>query len=132
MSRIRLLLLLVTAGALAASALAVSSATAAVVLERRGEIALMKAMGSPQWLVVAFFLAETALQGLLGGAIGYGIGYALADFVGRRVLGAPATPPGVVLPVVLSLAVAVSWIGATPPLRAAVRVSPARMLKEAA
>jgi putative ABC transport system permease protein len=131
MTRISLLLLLVTGGALAASALAVSSATAAVVLERRTEIALMKAIGSTQWLVAAFFLAETAIQGLLGGGIGYLIGYFVSDLVGRQVFDAPSTPPSILLPIVLTLSVAVSWLGAAAPLRAAIRVAPAMMLKEA-
>jgi putative ABC transport system permease protein len=131
LKRIRLLLLLVTGLALGASALAVSSATAAVVMERRGEIALMKAIGSSQWLVSAFFLAETALQGLVGGAAGYAAGYYLASLAGQQVFGAPATPPAVVLPLVLPLAVAVSWIGAAAPLRAALSVQPAIVLKEA-
>ena len=43
--------------------------------------------------------------------------------------GAPAVPPGVVLPIDLSLAVAVSWIGAMIPLRAAVRVRTAMVVE---
>ena len=128
--RIQLLMLLVTGAALAASALSVSSATAAVVVERRGEIALMKALGSSQGLVGAFFLAETALQGLLGGALGYAAGYFLAGEAGRQVFGVPAVPPPVLLPLVLTVSVAVSWMGAFLPLNAAVRFSPARVLKE--
>lgn len=131
LKRIRLLLLLVTAGALGASALAVSSATAAVVMERRAEIALMKAIGSPQWLVASFFLAETAFQGLVGGAAGYALGYYLASIAGQQVFGAPAIPPSIVPLLVLPLAIAVSWAGAAAPLRAALQVPPAIVLKEA-
>jgi putative ABC transport system permease protein len=128
--RIQLLMLLVTAAALAASALAVSSATASMVVERRGEIALMKALGSVGPLVAAFLLVETAIQGFVGGALGYTAGYFLAGFVGRQVFGTPAEPPPVLLPLVLTVAVAVSWLGALAPLRAAVRFSPALVLKE--
>ena len=128
--RIQLLMLLVTVAALAASALAVSSATASMVVERRGEIALMKALGSVGPLVASFLLVETAIQGLLGGALGYTAGYFLAGLVGRQVFGTPAEPPPVLLPLVLTVAVAVSWLGALAPLRAAVRFSPALVLKE--
>ncbi len=128
--RIRLLMLLVTVAALAASALAVSSATAAVVLERRGEIALMKALGSSEWLVAAFFLAEVGAQGLLGGALGCAAGYFLAAEVGRQVFGTPSSPPPALFPLALAVAVAVAWLGALWPLRAAVKFAPAAVLKE--
>lgn len=130
LERIKLLMLLVTAAALAAAALAVSSATASMVVERRGEIALMKALGSVGPLVATFLLVETAIQGLVGGALGYIAGYFLAGLVGRQVFGTPAEPPPILLPMVLSVAVAVSWLGAIAPLRAAVGFSPALVLKE--
>ena len=88
--KIQWLMLLVTAGALAAAALVISSATATVVIERRAEIALMKALGSPAWLVAAFFLAEAALEGLAGGLAGYGGGLLLAGYVARAIFGAGA------------------------------------------
>ena len=56
--------------------------------------------------------------------------YLLAGIVGRQVFGAPATRPSIVLPLVLTVAIAVSWLGALAPLRAAVRLSPAVVLKE--
>lgn len=128
--RIQLLMLLVTVAALAAAALAVSSATASMVIERRGELALMKALGSAGPLVAAFLLVETAIQGLIGGALGYGAGFFLAGVVGREVFGSPAVPPPVLLPLVLTVSVAVSWLGALGPLRAAMQFSPALVLKE--
>jgi putative ABC transport system permease protein len=128
--RIQLLMLLVTVAALAAAALAVSSATASMVIERRGELALMKALGSAGPLVAAFLLVETAIQGLVGGALGYGAGFFLAGVVGRQVFGSPAVPPPVLLPLVLTVSVAVSWLGALGPLRAALHFSPALVLKE--
>lgn len=128
--KIQWLMLLVTAAALAASALAVSSATATVVIERRSEIALMKSLGSPDWLVAAFFLAEAALQGLLGGLLGFGGGVLLAGYVSRTVFGATVGIPAVVFPLTLSLALAVSLLGAFSQMRAAIRLSPAVVLKE--
>ncbi len=130
LGRITWLMLLVTGAALAAAALAVSSTTATVVIERRREIALMKALGSSQPMVGAFFLAETATQGVLGGVIGYAAGYFLGGLVGRQVFGVPAVPPPVLLPLMLAVSVAVSWAGAFLPLHNAVRFSPAVVLKE--
>ncbi len=128
--KIQWLMLLITAAALAGSALAISSATATVVIERRAEIALMKALGSTEWLVSGFFMAEAALQGLIGGLAGYGAGVLLARYVGISVFGARPEIPPALLPLVLLLAMAVALLGALSPLRAAVRYSPAVVLKE--
>jgi putative ABC transport system permease protein len=130
LNRISWLMLLVTIAALAAAALAVSSSTATVVIERRSEIALMKAIGSSQPMVGSFFVAETALQGLIGGTLGYLAGYFLAGAVGQQVFGVATHPPIVLFPLMLVVAVAVSWAGAFLPLNAAVHFSPAAVLKE--
>jgi putative ABC transport system permease protein len=130
LKRVQALMLLVTAAALAAAALAVSSATAAMVMERRSEIALMEALGASRWMVAAFFLAEAAVQGIAGGLAGYGVGFWLAGIVGREVFDAPAVPPPVLLPLILTVAVLVSWLGALAPLRGALRQTPAVVLKE--
>jgi len=130
LQKIQWLMLLVTAAALAASALAVSSATATVVIERRAEIALMKALGASDWLVAAFFLAEAALQGLLGGVVGFGGGVLLAGFVSRAVFSAPVNIPALLFPLTVSLALAVGLFGALSQLHAAMRLSPAVVLRE--
>ncbi len=128
--KIQWLMLLLTAGALAAAGLMISSATATIVIERRVEIALMKALGSPAWLVAAFFLAEAAFQGLVGGLAGYGGGLLLAGYVARTIFGAPVAAPPLLFPLALSLALAVSLAGAFAPLRAALAFAPAVVLKE--
>ncbi len=48
------------------------------VLERTREIGIMKAVGATNNTVLSFFIAESALIGLVGGAIGTIIGYAIA------------------------------------------------------
>lgn len=130
LGKIQWLMLLIAVAALLASALAIWSATATVVLERRTEIALMQALGSPAWLVAGLFLAEAALQGLAGGLTGYIAGGALAGYVSRSVFGSAVEIPPLLLPLALLLAVAVSLAGAFSPLRAAVKLSPALVLKE--
>ena len=130
LGKIQWLMLLVTAAALGASALAISSATATVVIERRAEIALMKALGSPEWLVGVVFSTEAALEGLLGGLLGYAAGVLLAGYVGQVIFSAPVSAPPLMFPLTLALALGVSLFGAFLPLRAAVKFSPAVILKE--
>ncbi len=48
------------------------------VLERTREIGIMKAVGATNNTVLSFFITESALIGLVGGAIGTVIGYAIA------------------------------------------------------
>src|SRR5262249_33530289 len=71
LSRVRLLLWLVTAAALLAAALAVGASAAASVIERRTEIGLMKALGANSGLVGVLLAAEQLLLALVGGSIGF-------------------------------------------------------------
>ncbi len=51
------------------------------VLDRTQEIGVMKAIGAKNSDIVAIFLIESGLFGLVGGIIGLGIGYGIATFV---------------------------------------------------
>src|SRR6201997_4863242 len=55
LARIQGLMLLITVASLLASALAVSAAMATTILERRGEVGLMKALGAGNVSVAALF-----------------------------------------------------------------------------
>lgn len=128
-TRIELLLALVTAVALGVSALGVMTTMTATVLERRGEIGLMKAVGADDLQVASIFLAEAALVGLLGGSLGYLAGIQLARVVGELVFGTAVAANLVALPLTLALAVAVGLLGAALPVRGAVRIQPVTLLR---
>ena len=128
-SRIELLMGLVTALALVASALAVMTTMTTTVLERRPEIGLMKAIGADGRQIAAIFLAETGLIGLLGGGLGYLAGVQLARFMGATAFGAAPQANLAVLPATLLLALAVALVGSALPVRSAMRVQPALLLK---
>ncbi len=115
--------------ALAAAALTVSSIASLTVVERRQEIGLMKALGAPDWLVASLFLAETALQGLVGGTMGFLAGQFLARVVGRMVFGSEVVIYWMLLPLVLLVALAVAFLGTWVPLRRAVGYQPAGVLR---
>src|SRR5215475_12327464 len=78
LSRVQMLLWLVTLAALLAAALAVGASSAASVIERRTEIGLMKALGAGRATVGLLLTAEEMLLALLGGSLGYGLGLLLA------------------------------------------------------
>lgn len=129
LSRVRLLLWLVTIAALLASALAVGASAAASVLERRTEIGLMKALGAGSGLVGVLLAAEQLLLAFVGGGFGYGIGIILARLVGERIFGFTPEPKLFVLLLILCLAALITLLGSALPMRRAWRYQPAPILR---
>jgi len=129
LKRVQSLLWLVTFAALLAAALAVGASSAASVIERRSEIALMKALGAGSGTVGFLLAAEQLLLAFVGGGLGYSLGTILARAVGQRIFGvAPGASP-LVLAVVLGLAAGVTLLGSALPLRRAARYEPAPILR---
>jgi putative ABC transport system permease protein len=129
LTRVSGLMWLVTLAALAAAGLAIAATAATTVLERRGEVALMKALGAGNGMVSALFLAEQLLLALAGGVLGYALGVALAGVLGRSVFGLAPEMRWTVLPLVLGLAALVALLGSFVPLRRAARFAPAPILR---
>jgi putative ABC transport system permease protein len=130
LSRVERLLGLISFAALLGSGLAVLSTMTTTVLERRGEIALMKALGAANSLVGGVFLAEAVVLGLLGGLAGYFAGVEGADLIGQSVFGAAVEGKPALLPAMLALSCIVALVGVLLPLRQAERTNPALVLKE--
>jgi putative ABC transport system permease protein len=76
----------------AVTVLSLSHALAAVVAERRAEIAMLRVVGLRRRDVAAIFLAEGALLGVLGCAIG-GVGAILLSQIVTALGGIPMPPP---------------------------------------
>ena len=129
LTRVRDLLWLVSVAALLAVGLAVAATSAATILERRSEIALMKALGADSGLVGRLFAAEQVVLALTGGALGYALGILLARMLGQIVFGAAPEPSPLLLAAALGLAVVVTLAGSAYSLRRAARVEPAPILR---
>jgi putative ABC transport system permease protein len=129
LTRVRSLLWLVTLAALLAAALAVGASSAASVIERRSELALMKALGAGSTTVGFLLAAEQLLLAFVGGSIGYALGLFLARIVGTKIFGVPPAPSLLVLGVILGLAILVTLLGSAVPLRRATRTEPAPVLR---
>jgi putative ABC transport system permease protein len=128
LGRIHGLLFWTVALILALTALCVLASMAALAVERRRDVGLMKAIGGPVSRVVRLFLAEAGTLGLVGGALGYLLGLGLAEWAGERVFGMAVTPRWEVLPATVILSVGVALAGALP-LRLLGRVRPAEILR---
>jgi len=129
LTRVRILLWLVTGAALLAAALAVGASSAASVIERRTEIGLMKALGAGSATVGFLLVAEQLLLAFVGGGVGYALGMILARLVGEKIFGVPPEPTWLVLVAVLVLAALVTLLGSAIPLRRASRYEPAPILR---
>jgi putative ABC transport system permease protein len=129
LTRIEGLIFLVTLAALLASALAVSAAMATAIFERRAEVGLMKALGAGRVAVASVFFAEATLLALIGGSVGFAAGGLLARQIGWSIFNSQITIAPVLLPVILTIAVIVTFAGSAAAIRNAVRLDPVFALR---
>jgi putative ABC transport system permease protein len=129
LTRIEGLIFLITLAALFASALAVSAAMATAIFERRAEVGLMKALGAGRLAVASVFFAEATLLALIGGLVGFAAGGLLARQIGRSIFNSQITMPPVLLPVILAIAVIVTFAGSAAAIRKAVELDPVFALR---
>ncbi|HXC96298.1 MAG TPA: ABC transporter permease [Edaphobacter sp.] len=135
LKRISGLMWLISAAALLAAGFAVSAAMATAILERRGEIGLMRSLGASKAAIALLFYSETGLLAIFAGTLGYLAGSGLAAWLGARIFRGDGGSPEailipVLLPVVVALALAVAIGGSTPSIRAALRMNPSAILRE--
>jgi len=129
LTRIEGLIFLITLAALLASALAVSAAMATAIFERRSEVGLMKALGASKLAVASVFFAEATLLALIGGLAGFAAGGLLARQIGRSIFDSQIGVQPVLLPVVLVVAVLVTFAGSAAAIRRAVQLDPVFALR---
>lgn len=129
LSRIEGLMLLVTLAALFTSGLAVSAAMATAMFERREEIGLMKALGAGHFVLSAIFITESVLLACGGGLVGFIGGTLLARKLGKAIFGSGIIVEPVLLPIILGIAIAVTFAGSAAAIRRAVKYDPVHALR---
>ena len=129
LERMRRLMLLVTLAALVAAGLCAFGALSDLALERRREIALMKSLGATPFEIVRQFTAEAVAIGVLGGGIGWVIGFGMAQVIGREVFHSGVALRADIPLIVLALALLVSGTASLGPIRLALGIEPALALK---
>jgi len=126
--RIRGLIFFMVALILVLTTLCVFASMAALAMERRRDVGLMKAIGGSISRIVRIFFTEAAALGLAGALIGYVAGIFLSRWIGQRAFHVAISARPEVLPIVVALMVVVSLAGALP-LRLLGRVRPAEILR---
>jgi putative ABC transport system permease protein len=129
LTRIEGLIFLITLAALFSSVLAVSAAMATAIFERRAEVGLMKALGAGKLAVASIFFAEATLLALIGGLAGFAVGSVLAHQIGHSIFNSDISIPPVLLPVILAIAVIVTFAGSAAAIRRAVGLDPVFALR---
>ena len=99
------------------------------VIERKKEIGLMKSVGAENRKIVSLFLSEAALIGIIGGFLGYIIGIILSQFIGISVFSTSISPRLEVIPIAIGISIGVSLLASILPVRKAVAVEPAVVLR---
>ena len=129
LEKIRTLVYLVVIVILASTLLCVSTTMMAMVMERRREIGLRKALGATNRAIAGEFLGESALLGITGGVLGSLVGWGIAQVIGLSVFKAYITLRPSVLMAVIILSVLVAWVAVIMPVRTAANIEPALVLK---
>lgn len=124
LGRLRLLIFSMVALILVLTSLCVLATMAALAIERREDVGLMKALGGSISRVVGLFLAEVGVLGAVGGAIGCIVGMVLTRWMGHRVFEATISMRWEIIPLTIALMIAVALAGASP-LRMLGNVKPA-------
>jgi len=83
LSMLQIFLTSIASIALLVAGLGIMNIMTVSVMERTREIGILKAIGARSRTILAIFLTEAAMIGLIGGAIGLPLGYAVAQVMGR-------------------------------------------------
>ena len=129
LSKLQALVFLVTAVVLLLTMICVSTTMMAVVTERRREIGLRKALGASDGGIRSEFLGEGMFLGMLGGLLGAILGFGFAQLVSIHVFGSSIQFKPLLVPITMIVSMAVSAISCLLPIRQAVRIDPALVLK---
>lgn len=128
LDKTQLLMILITILALVGSALGISNLITASVMERSQELGLLKAIGATDRAVSVLLLVEMILVAIVGGAVGFGVGYGFAQIIGYTVFNAAIDLSPLVIPLVAALVIVVTLAGSIPAIRTVLRLDPAEVL----
>ena len=131
LERLRILIYLLCAATLTASAIGVSTTMIMTLLRRIEEIGLMKALGAHRGKVITIFLSEGMVIGLIGGILGYLLSIGAAQFIGVKVFHTGLEQRAILFPIALINALVIVVAGTILPIRRALSIRPSVVLKGA-
>ncbi len=114
---------------LATTTLCVMTTMMAVVTERTKEIGLLKALGAENNTVQRLFQVEALVMGSIGVFLGLILGFLLAQFLGEMVFHSSISFRWIVIPITITVSLLSAIIASVLPVRQAVRIDPAQVLR---
>jgi putative ABC transport system permease protein len=129
LSKLQALVFLVSLIVLVLTMICVATTMMTVVMERRKEIGLKKAIGADNRAIAAEFLGEGILLGLTGGLMGTVLGYFFAQAVSINVFGRGVILDWRLMPMTVLVSAAVTAAACLWPVRRATDVEPALVLR---
>jgi putative ABC transport system permease protein len=128
LSRLQALIFMVTGIVLFLTLICVGTTMLTVVMERRGEIGLKKALGADNKAIIFEFIGEGVVLALAGWLPGLVSGYFFAQMVSVSVFSREVDLPFFLVPLTLCASLAVTITASLLPAAAAVDVEPALVL----
>jgi putative ABC transport system permease protein len=129
LSKLQALVFLVSLVVLVLTMICVATTMMTVVLERRKEIGLKKALGADNRRIAAEFLGEGLFLGSAGGALGAVFGYMFAQAISMNVFGRAVTIDWRLPLLAVLISIAVTIAACLLPVRRAMDVEPALVLR---
>lgn len=129
LGKLKMLVFLVTLIVLVLTMICVATTMMTVVMERRGEIGLKKALGAESRRIAREFLAEGLILGALGGLGGGVCGLFFAQIISKHVFGRSVALSYGLIPAAVAVSILVAVTACLLPARRAMEVEPARVLR---
>ena len=129
LSRLEILFTLISLLVLFAASLSVLATMSRAAMERRVEMALMRALGAERKEVAWIFGFEAVGIGLIGGFLGCGLGLIFAQVIGLSTFGAVIFPHVISLPTGLIIGAGISLLSSLGVVRRMAATAPAPILK---
>ncbi len=129
LKRLKVLVYLLCLMTLAASTLGVSTTMIMGLVQRKEEIGLMKALGAGSEKIALIFVTEGIMIGLAGGLFGYLLSVGASQYIGTKVFGIALEQRAMLLPMTMAGAACVSIAGTVLPIKKAMEVRSAVILK---
>ena len=128
LEKTELLMLLITILSMIGATLGICNLVTASVMERAGEIGLMKAIGAHNRSITGLVLTEIFATAIVGGFVGFLAGYGFAQIIGHTVFGSSIALTPIVIPIVVVLVILVTLIGSLPAIRMLLHLKPTEVL----
>ena len=129
LGKLQALVLLVTVVVLIITMISVYTTMTAMVAERYREIALKKALGAENGLVMGELLGEGVFLGFIGGALGVWLGFEFAQRVSLNVFGRAINFQWSLIPITIAVFIAVTVLASILPVRRVMDIHPAIVLR---